>query len=93
MNPVDPEFYFDLPEPTSPSVDDWQNQCDKNGFHYCSVCDRTFSIPEGLVAQLRGELKLRNQDIEALQRTNRNLSRKIVEDRKQRELMKGIHGS
>lgn len=59
----------------------------------CAVIEPTPEPTSPSVEQLLEELKRRNQDIEDLRLTNRNLSRKIVEDQKKRELMKGIHGS
>lgn len=74
---------------------------------YCVDCnppEPTSPSVEALAQEnqeLKLELILRNQDIEDLRLTNRNLSRKIVEDARKRgeaatqqpNWLRGIHGS
>lgn len=66
-------------EPESPSLGD-----------ALELLDATLSAKQREIDALKAELVLRNQDIEDLQLTNRNLSRKIVQEGINR---RGIHGS
>lgn len=98
---INPDFYFDLPEPTSPSVvpERWISQYDSARRHeainpkleIAAKILRELGTAEARVKLLEEELIRRNQDIADLQLTNRNLSQKIVETR--RMYPRGIHGS